>query len=45
MQDQTFEQSLASALIQAGEPLPVDLCAKLVEQGVILDEFIESNLK
>jgi len=40
----TIEQAFAAALIQTGEPLPLDLAAKLMEQGVILDEFIAANL-
>ena len=40
----TIEQVVAASLIQLGEPLPLDLAAKLMEQGVILDEFIAANL-
>lgn len=40
----TTEQAFAAALIQTGEPLPLDLAAKLMEQGIILDEFIESHI-
>jgi len=40
----TLEQAFAAALIQTGEALPLDLVSKLMEQGVILDEFIAANL-
>ena len=40
----TTEQAFAAALIQSGEALPLDLAAKLMAQGVILDEFIAANL-
>jgi len=44
IEDLTLEQAFAAALIQTGEPLPLDLAAKLMEQGIILDEFIESHI-
>ena len=38
--DMTIEQAFAAALIANGEPLPSDLIVKLVNQGVILNDFI-----
>ncbi len=40
----TFEQNIAATLIEMGEALPITLIAKLIEQGVIIDEFITSHL-
>lgn len=36
----TVEQAFAAALISNGEPMPLDLAATLMEQGVIIEEFI-----
>jgi hypothetical protein len=41
--DYTAEQFFAAALIMADEPLPLTLIAKLLEQGVILNEFIDAH--
>lgn len=44
MNDMTLEQDFAITLIELGEPLPLDLLAKLAEQGVIIDEFIALHI-
>lgn len=43
-QQQSIEQQFAAALIELGEPIPLDLAVSLMEQGVILDEFIKAHL-
>lgn len=42
--DYTFEQTLAAALIENEQPIPLHIIAALIEQGVIIDEFIDTHL-
>jgi len=44
MELDTNEQVIAALILMSGMPLPVHLAFALTEQGIILDEFIESYI-
>lgn len=44
IEEYTTAQNLAAVLIQEGEPLPLTLLSQLIEEGVIIDEFIATHL-
>jgi len=43
-EQQTLEQTLADFMTELDVPLPLDLIMELMNQGILVDEFIASHI-